>query len=392
MKKFYFIILTLLIGCGSTKKDPLPEAPEKAINISLPHIDNLISAANFASQEFIQYEEFIKQAVERIITGGEIWVEGNPGAISEFAHRTGGMMMIRKLKGKVPANDDLVLFFPKKEDDSLPSNLKKTRALTFKFYNFCDQTEVNCISTKITNYKLPLMIGQVLFGNMFLAEMIGGFTRLKRMPVIYESLGRYDGFKRIQKYKNGKIKFHPNRSPEPLKFGKISAQYYLDLQHALTRVKRHQAQTIFNAKERVKYTQKYHHKTFIYYMGHMMPYFIKQTVPKKWVKEVYMTGYTKNRAPLHLYHEDDLIIYVGSHFSPMKILEKAKKRKARGIYLSLHQDRRLRDLIYKNRFIWIDPEWEWSEAETYLPGYDVPVIANSSLINAAILLEILPKP
>lgn len=80
----------------------------------------------------------------------------------------------------------------------------------------------------------------------------------------------------------------------------------------------------------------------------------------------------------------------GAHYSPDPIIQRVRDAGATVIYLNLHQGRNNATLP-EDRFIWIDPQWDWQEASTRIEGYDVPVGANSGIVNTIIFEEILNR-
>jgi len=67
------------------------------------------------------------------------------------------------------------------------------------------------------------------------------------------------------------------------------------------------------------------------------------------------------------------------------MLERAKSSGAKAVYIAPYMDR---DFPTDKDTIWIDPMWPFGDACVPIPGYDVPALASSGVVNAAIAWEL----
>ena len=119
-------------------------------------------------------------------------------------------------------------------------------------------------------------------------------------------------------------------------------------------------------------------------MGHMYPEFYKGLLADDWVLYKFMAGFSDIKIPKFDFSDNDVILFIGAHHPPEELIPDVGNAKL--AYVSLRNDRVLSERSHTE---WIDPLWDWHEGSVRIKNYDIPVLANSGIINASISMDIL---
>ena len=87
-------------------------------------------------------------------------------------------------------------------------------------------------------------------------------------------------------------------------------------------------------------------------------------------------------------HPPQLVLYVGYPFAPQKLLEQAK---AIGVKLVYWDVQPAQPSEPASNILYIDPAWPLADGCVVIPGYDVPILPASGVIQAAIYWTIASK-
>ena len=87
-------------------------------------------------------------------------------------------------------------------------------------------------------------------------------------------------------------------------------------------------------------------------------------------------------------HPPALILYVGYQFAPQKLLEQAK---ASGVKLVYWDVQPAQPPEPASNILYIDPAWPLADGCVVVPGYDIPILPASGVIQAAIYWTILSE-
>lgn len=315
-----------------------------------------------------------EKAAERLAKGGRLWAAGSPELVSEVAGRAGGLMMIRPLHGSKAAAGDVVLFFsaggsqgPVAEDGCSVIDFGRD------------------IPLRTSEAGVSPTVAMAASAWVFTGELVAALTRLGRMPVIYETIGAYGGYGRIQKYQNGEIAWHDGVTVKPAAPGELGGRYVDVVSTMLRRVEKQHRADLDRAGEWARQAMAANKRVYMYSMGHMFPDEIEKTeIGKLFRSGVWNAGF-RNPRPDDVFHEGDLAVHIGYQHPPDDLLRKARAGGARVAYVAVREDR---DFAHDSGVIRIDPMWDWPDACVQLDGYDVPLLPASGIIDSAIAWEV----
>ena len=325
------------------------------------------------------------EAAARLAGGGALWVAGQPSMASELCGRAGGLMMARPWHGETPAPGDVVLYVPEPGVD-LPA-LKETKALIMAIGPSKEPLAAFSVSNHATENGLSPTAANAIPGWVFCGELVAALTRLGKMPVIYESIGVYTGYERIQKYKSGQIPFHDDIPVPPPVAPGVIGNAYIDAVSAM--LKRIETEEHANIEKTGQWAREAHAQgkhLFMYSLGHIFPDEVAKTdIGRLFKSAVWCAGFSHVPAPEDTYAEGDVAVLIGYQHPAGALLRRARPAKAKVAYVSLFADR---DFAGDPDVVWTDPMWNWPDGCVEIKGYDAPLLPASGVVNAAIAWEI----
>lgn len=324
-------------------------------------------------------------AAARLADGGKLYASGQPSMVSELCGRAGGLMLIQRLGSAVPQEGDVVLF-SRPNDDEIPPALLSSGALVivlgsnpadgvrFAFLNYSQETGVS-----------PTLANAIP-GWLFTGELIAALTRLGKMPVVYESIGAYGGYPRIERYQKKGVFWHEEHAVPPIQAGEIGARFIETVTAFLERVEREQRPLLEQTARWAADAKRNGHQLIMYSMGHLFPAEVQDTaIGEVFESAVWQSGFMQQALPDHTYAEGDVLIHIGYQHPPYRLLDRARPAGARVAYVDVM---RHRDYANDPGVIWIDPMWPWADGCVEIEGYDVPALPASGIVNGAIAWEI----
>lgn len=322
-------------------------------------------------------------AAARLAAGGKLWIAGQPSMISELTGRAGGFMMARGLRDETAAANDVVLCF-------LEPDVPAPDAAALGGYVVLFGDDVRGDAPHFANhaaaFNLSPTFANAIPGWMFTGELIAALTRLGKMPVIYESIGMYDGIARMQQYKNGEIAFHNDMTVAPVAHGVVGNRFIDNILGMLRRVAREEQADIEHAGAWAREAREAGKRLYMYSMGHLFPDEVGKTaIGEIFHSDVWNAGFRRHAKPKDEFGAGDFVALIGYQHAPDDLLQRARPAGARVAYVTLHA---ARDYANDSGVVWIDPMWDWPDACVPLEGYDVPLLAASGVVNGAIAWEI----
>ncbi|MCL4215460.1 MAG: hypothetical protein KJ052_00410 [Candidatus Hydrogenedentes bacterium] len=324
-------------------------------------------------------------AAGRLVEGGKLYAGGQPSVISEISGRAGGLMMIRPLGAQELSDKDVVLYF-ESDEHPLPETLRQSAACLVVFGADTSQPSGHSFSNHATSLGISPALANAVYGWLFTGELVAALTRLDKMPVMYESIGMYDGFARIQEFGGGEIAYHETHGVAPLDAGALANRYIDAMKAMLHRIESTQRRELLQTARRAAEAKRSGKKTIMYSMGHLFPSEIQDTeISTIFGSAAWNAGFRKFVIPEEAYGEGDMLVHIGYQHSPDRLFDRAVPAGACVSYVSVHSNR---DYTDNPNVIWIDPMWPWADACVTLEGYDIPILASSGLINGAIAWEV----
>jgi hypothetical protein len=322
-------------------------------------------------------------AAERLVGGGHLWATGQRSMVSELCGRAGGLMAIDPLPEDGPADDDVVLFIPE-SGEPVPESLVESKALVVVIGGTLEGRP--SLSNHAEECAVSPTLANAIPGWLFTGELISALTRRGKMPVVYESIGSYGGFSRIQQYRGNGIDYHVEHEVPPIPPGEIANAYVNRVSAMLRRVEEEQCEQLERVGSWVREAKKEGKRTLMYSMGHLFPAEVERTdIGTLFESAVWNAGFLSWKPPDHDHAEGDVLVHIGYQHPPLRLLERAFPKGAKTAYVSVRPHR---DYPSGERVVWIDPMWSWPDACVPIEGYDIPALPASGVINGAIAWEI----
>lgn len=324
-------------------------------------------------------------AAARLAEGGNFYAGGQASLVSELCGRAGGFMQLKSLGETVPTAADVVLFTPEAGAE-VPSALVDTGALIVVFGGASEGDNVHAFPNHAAEADISPTLANAIPGWLFTGELIAALTRLGRMPVLFESIGLYGGYPRIQRFQQAGVFYHDTHDVPAIAAGTIANGYVDAITAMLRRVEAEERANIERAAEWAADARRADKRLIMYSMGHLFPDEVEKTaIGDLFESAVWNSGFFALKVPDHSYAPGDVLIHIGYQHPPYRMLQRARPAGARVVYVDLL---RHRDYAHDPDVIWIDPMWPWTDACVPIDNYDVPALAASGVVNGAIAWEI----
>ncbi len=321
-------------------------------------------------------------AAALLADGDKLWIAGQPSMISELTGRAGGFMMARGLPETPAAENDVVLYFIE-PDAAIPA---RSALGGYVVFFGGEAGDAPCFRHHAAACGISPTLANAIPGWIFTGELIAALTRIGKMPVIYESIGMYDGHARMQQYKNGEIAFHDDLTVPPVAHGVTGSRFVDTITAMLRRVAREEAADLERAGAWAREARAAGKRVVMYSMGHLFPDEVGKTaIGEVFHSDVWNAGFRRHPKPDDPFGPGDCIVLIGYQHAPDVLLARARPAGARVAYVTVHPHR---DYMNDPEVVWIDPMWEWRDACVPIEGYDVPLLAPSGIVNGAIAWEI----
>ena len=314
--------------------------------------------------------ESAHRAAPEFVSGGNLWVAGRQADfIGEACGRAGGLMAIAPLGQQVPAHHDVILYAVPgslgSEDLRLIGQWQEKGATVIRFSS----------SAGLYGDHFPLdTVANLLDLWTWTGEFVAACTRLGRMPVLYQTYGLPGGPERGKKYQ-GK-RFHDDLTIKPIPAGVLGREYLEEIERMLAKIHDTQMPKILQAAR--WWAQATSATTLV--TGHIFPRHAQdpRTLPMGSLAAV---PAWEDKDLLEAGRPPQFILYVGYQFAPRKLLAQAKAMGVELVYLDVQPAQPPEPA---SNILYIDPAWPLADGCVTVPGYDVPILPASGVVQAAI--------
>jgi len=312
------------------------------------------------------------KAAAEYVSGGNTWAAGRQADfISEACGRAGGLMAIAPLDRRVPTRHDIILY-------AVPGALGQEDLNRFDQWRQKGAMVVQFSSPAgVFGSRFPIdTVANVIDLWTWTGEFVAACTRLGRMPVLYQSYGLPGGPERGQKYQ-GK-RFHEDLTVNPIASGVLGGEYLDRIQRMLAKINETQMPKILQAAKWWSEVPKASSITLV--TGHMFPRHGQdpRTLP---MSDFAAAPAWENKDLLDAGHPPAFVLYLGYQFAPRKLLDQAK---ALGVKLVYSDVQPAQPPEPAGNILYIDPAWPLADGCVMAPGYDVPILPASGVVQAAI--------
>jgi hypothetical protein len=320
---------------------------------------NLASRANSA-----------ERAAAEFVAGGNLRVAGRQADfIAEACGRAGGLMGITPLDQRNPVKHDMILY-------AVPSTIN---AEDLKAIDRWQEQGVTVITfnSQAGLYRdhFPVdTVANVIDLWTWSGEFVAACTRLGEMPVLYQSYGLPGGPERGKKYQ-GK-KFHDDLTIKPIPAEVLGREYLDRIDKMLARITNTEMPKLLQAAAWWDQTNV----ATLLFTGHMFPRHAQD--PRSICPGTFAAVPAwEDKELLDASHPPQFVLYLGYQFAPQRLLNQAK---ALGVKLVYSDVQPAQPPEPAGNILYIDPVWPLADGCVAIPGYDVPILPASGVIQAAI--------
>jgi hypothetical protein len=337
-------------------------------------VENYLSALHGAIAQTRSNLAPLANSADRAATdfaaGANLWVAGRQADfIGEACGRAGGLMAIAPLNQGIPVKHDVILYAvpgsPDAGDLKIIEQWQEQGATVIRFGSraglYRDHFPVDTVANVVDLWT-------------WTGEFVAACTRLGRMPVLYQSYGLPGGPERGKKYQ-GK-RFHDDLTIKPI-LAEVLGREYLDrIDHMLAKIGDTQMPKVLKAAAWWGRAAS----AAIMVTGHMFPRHAQD--PRSLCPGTLVTVPAwEDKELLDVLHPPPLVLYVGYQFAPRKLLDQAK---ALGVKLVYWDVQPAQPPEPASNILYINPGWPLADGCVAIPGYDVPILPASGVIQAAI--------
>jgi len=320
-----------------------------------------------------------EQAAGDFLSGGNLWAAGRQADfISEACGRAGGLMSIAPLGKQSLTNRDVILYaVPGRLDVGDANLIEQWQKKGARVVRFDSRAGVFGngfpVDTVINVCELWTWTG----------EFVAACARLGKMPVLYQSYGLPGGPERGRKYQGKKD--HDDFTIQPIAPGVLGQAYLDQVRTMLAEIQRTQMPKIVQAAK--WWREASSNSTTILVTGHMFPRHAldPRTIPcgrfvaaPAWEDKELLDPATLPKFLLHL----------GYQFAAQKLVDQAR---ASGMKLVYSTVQAAKPPEPASNILYLEPGWPLTDACVRVPGYDVPILPASGVIQAAIYWSIMAE-
>ena len=212
-------------------------------------------------------------------------------------------------------------------------------------------------------------------------EFVAACTRLGKMPVLYQSYGLPGGPERGKKYQ-GK-RFHDDLTIQPIPNGALGREYLDRIQSMLTGIGDTQTSNLLQAARWWRQSSS----ARVLMTGHMFPRHVQD--PRSFCPAALVAAPAwEDKELLDVGDLPHFVLYLGYQFAPRKLLEQAR---ASGVKLVYSDVQPAQPPEPAKNILYLDPAWPLADGCVAVPGYDIPILPASGVIQGVLYWAILSE-
>ncbi len=277
-------------------------------------------------------------------------------------------MSIAPLAEHVPADHDVILY-------AVPGALDANDRKLFEAWRGKGATVVTfCSPAGLFRSKFPVdtvMNAAALW--TWTAEFVAACTRSGEMPVLYQSYGLPGGFERAKKYQGQR--FHHDLGIPPIAPGVLGGDYIVQVERMLARIQK----TEMPKMDRAARWWRQAKSATALVTGHMFP--VHGQDPRTIHICDFVQAPAREDKELLGPNPSEFILYLGYQYAPQKLLNEAKLKGIKLAYASVEPGQPAEP---SDNILYIAPAWPLTDSCVSVPGYDIPILPASGVVQAAI--------
>ena len=363
MNKFVFLVAVLLSPSLQASSPTFGETYLARLQDTIARSkSNLAAITNSAAKAAAEY-----------LSGGNIWAAGRQADfISEACGRAGGLMAIAPLGGRVPGPRDIILY-------AVPGALQQDEL------KMLDQWREK--GATVIQFSSPAGV----FGDHFPVDTVANVVDLwtwtggirSRMHAVGANAGSLPELwparrPRARKEISRGRRFHDDLSVKPIAPGVLGREYLDQVQRMLAKINATQMPKILQAAKWWSDVPKASATTL--FTGHMFPRHAQDPRAVQF-SDFAAVPAGEDKGLLDAGHPPRFVLCLGYQFAPRKLLDQAK---ALGVKLVYSDVEPAQPPEPASNILYIDPAWPLADGCVTVPGYDVPILPASGVVQAAI--------
>jgi len=344
-------------------------------------------------------------AATRLVAGGNLYLAGEPGMVSELVGRAGGLCGAKSYpSGKTApelGRNDVVIFSDygaAKQPTAVWTRLSASDALVIAFASAenpifqpklparivpirvdipCDSRMIRCPDGRRLIPTAPPAIAAAQWA--YVAELIGACRRQHRQPAVYLSIFLDPGHRRLKR--TAGLMFEPNLRPEPVPRKQYAGEFLGMVRDGLAAIGRDQRPNLSKAASWLRDASAAHAKIIRDFMGHLPP--VEAGSPGDAgffsnVKPIRAMGEEGVRWVRENLHSGDVLLFLGYQENEDAMAAAANARDARTIFITSKGPGA--EQAKSPRHLYVNPHWPYTDGCLELPGYDVKACPLSCIL------------
>jgi hypothetical protein len=331
-------------------------------------------------------------AARRAVNGGYIWVGGSQGDFqSEAVGRAGGLMGVKPLDVSQVFRKDVVLYGARGALSAADlASIARCKAAGAYVIAFAEAEgslrtpqgpdlliDSGSLAGLPTGYGIcPLdTVGNIINLWVFTGEFTAACTRLGKMPVHYKSYHLTGGRERAAKYQGQT--FHDDMTIAPVAAGVLGNQYLDRITQILLKVEHDDLDVILQTGRWIRGSDP--RDCGLQFVGHIFPDHIRD--PRA-AQPIHTSAGEKDAAPTTA-----VLVHISYQRPPQELIDKARREHTRLFYCSVLRGE---GGIAENS-LYANPHWPLDDGCVQVPGYDIPILPASGVIQASIYWSIVAE-
>ena len=337
-----------------------------------------------------------QEAAAKLIAGGTLYAaESQEGFHVEAINRAGGTLCLKWITDDKPSEGDIVLIGigGKLTADNYTAiqDWKSRGAYIVAFASkalfsdpnalpnaLIDNSQTSGLTVQVESEQKLCPVDTVInVVNLWVwtGELTSACTRLGKMPILYQSYFAPGGKERADKYK-GKI-FHDDMTIEPIAPGLLGNSYLDAISTAISSFRQNDMDKLAVVASWWRSAQV-PQKTKLLSFGHMFPaHFQDPRTPQLITMQ---NGWNNEPLP-NTFSSQNFVLVCGYQDAPQKLVEQAVAERFKLAYISVKCTEPAEP---SDNIIYLNPHWPLTDGCVAIPGYDIPILPASGVVNAVI--------
>lgn len=346
-----------------------------------------------------------ERAADRLAGGGNLYAAGQEAFVIEAYWRAGGVFMLDPLKENTPLSDKDVILAgawtnDDKEAETACRRARQAGALVILFSpafeepkpalaGLCDEHVVNFAQADALQRTSPIYDVTALWTTT--AELVGALARKGRTMVMFQSVVVPNGRARNDKYFNKQDRsrqhFHDDLTAQPQPPGTPGKAYLDALRRQISGLRGPALEQLGAAAAMISERLRAGGSVCVQTISHFTEFEVRRPGVPEWVRAPMPPPKAEQIAAAM--KPGDVYFELGYVEPRLPYVDAVRKAGGRSIVALCHAS--VAPLNGPQPDILIDSQWIYGDAAIWLPGYDVPILPSSGVLQTTIFWTVVGK-